>query len=97
MMDSQNLLALVTKLSEEFHRIELLMAENQQGPNRIIQSMTVTLDKLCLAISNGQRISLDIKDGLDRSCAAAVRVLEGSGVENDLFEIKELLRDYRPH
>ena len=91
-MNNPQLIEAVTKLAEEFHRIE----KKAHNPDSVISSITITLDKLQFAVSNELEVSSQIRDGLNKACAVAVRTFEGSGIDEDLFALKVLLVDYRP-
>ena len=80
----------LTKLVQKFQAIE----KKLPGPDGIIQSIRITLEKLLFAIINNQMIPPEVRRGLERSCAVAVRTFEGSSIEDDLFRVKDLLMHY---
>ena len=91
-MNNTQLIETVTKLAEEFHSIE----RNLASPDGIISSITITLDKIQFAVSNDLAVSSQIRDGLSKACAVAIRAFEGSGIDDDLLVLKDLLSDYQP-
>ena len=97
MPKNAELINAVARLSKEFHTIETSLAANGQGPDGIVKSITLALDKLLFAVSNNLIVGREIREGLEKSCAVAVRVFEGSGIEDDLFDIRNLLENYAPN
>ncbi|WP_426491154.1 hypothetical protein [Hymenobacter sp. 102] len=96
MVDKHDLIEAASKLVQEFHVIEANLAKSQQGSDGVIHSVTITLSKLLYAVSNNLVIDRSIKDGLDQCCVVAVRVFEGSGIDDDLFRIRDLASKYQP-
>lgn len=96
MTDKQKLIELATQLVQEFQAIEMHIAKTRQEPDGIIQSITSTLNKLLYAVSNNLVLNSDIKHGLDRCCAVAVKTFEGSGIDDELCTIKALADTYQP-
>jgi hypothetical protein len=96
MVDKHDLIEAANKLVQEFHVIETNLAKSQQSPDGVIQSVSITLNKLLHVVSNDLVIDRSIKDGLDQCCVVAARVFEGSGIDDDLFRIKDLVSRYQP-
>ncbi len=93
-MKNTQLISLLEPLSAQFRDILFNMVEGGQAPDGIIKSISATLDKALHNAKNGLPMTQDIKTGMDNSCFAAMRLFEGSVLEDELNEVNDLIDIY---
>ena len=88
MKKPEELIVLLEQISSEFHTILFNMEKANQPSDGIVKSISITLDKALYNSANNLPVTNDIKQGINNACIVAVKLFEGSGLDDDLERIR---------